>query len=83
MSGNLVSIDYKTRGLEGQTNSPSEYDEWGARKNTKELANRLKGPENCNVTSLPITRATINENMRRDMRVNTPIAVGVGMYQQK
>ena len=80
MIGNLVSSDYKTMCFVGQINSSFEYDEFEFRKNIFELVNRFNGPENFYVSSLPITRATIVENMQRNMRVYIPLAVGLGMF---
>ena len=80
MVGNLVSDDYKTMCFIGQINSSFEYDEFEFRKNIFELVNRFNEPENFYVSSLPITRATVVENMQRDMRVYTPIAVGLGIF---
>ena len=80
MIGNLVSADYKTMCFIGQINSSFEYDEFEFRKNIFELVNRFETPENFYVSSLPITRATVVENMQRDMRVFTPIAIGLGIF---
>ena len=80
MLGNLVSIDYKTMCFVGQINSSFEYDEFEFRKSIFELVNRFNNPENFYVSSLPITRATVVESMQRDMRVYTPIALGLGIF---
>ena len=78
--GNLVSKDFKTMCFVGQINSSFEYDEFEFRKSIFELVNKFNGPENFYVSSLPITRATIVESMQRDMRVYTPVALGLGIF---
>ena len=80
MVGNLVSKDFKTMCFIGQINSSFEYDEFEFRRSIFELVNDFNGPENFYVSSLPITRATIVESMQRDMRVYTPIALGLGIF---
>ena len=43
------------------------------------MVNRFNSLANFYVSSLPITRATTIENMQRDMRLYTPIALGLGI----
>ena len=78
--GNLVSEDFKTMCFVGQINSSFEYDEFEFRRSVFELVNQFNSPENFYVSSLPITRATVVESMQRDMRVYTPIALGLGIF---
>ena len=78
--GNLVSEDFETMCFVGQINSSFEYDEFEFRRSVFELVNQFNGPENFYVSSLPITRATVVESMQRDMRVYTPIALGLGIF---
>ena len=78
--GNLVSNDFNTMCFIGQINSSFEYDEFEFRRKIFELVNRFNNPENFYVSSLPITRATVVESMQRDMRVYTPIALGLGIF---
>ena len=78
--GNLVSNDFNTMCFIGQINSSFEYDEFEFRRAIFELVNRFNNPENFYVSSLPITRATVVESMQRDMRVYTPIALGLGIF---
>ena len=78
--GNLISSDFQTMCFIGQINSSFEYDEFEFRKTVFELVNRFNSPEKFYVSSLPITRATVIENMQRDMRVFTPIAIGLGIF---
>ena len=78
--GNLVSEDFKTVCFIGQINSSFEYDEFEFRRSIFDLVNQFTGPEKFYVSSLPITRATIVESMQRDMRVYTPIALGLGIF---
>ena len=80
MIGNLVSNDYKTLCFIGQINSSFAYDEFEFRKNVYELVNRFSEPEYFYVSSLPITRATVVEYMQRDMRVFTPVAIGLCIF---
>ena len=80
MVGNLVSDDYKTLCFIGQINSSFAYDEFEFRKNVYELVNRFSDPEYFYVSSLPITRATVIEYMQRDMRVFTPVAIGLCIF---
>ena len=80
MVGNLVSDDYKTLCFIGQINSSFAYDEFEFRKNIYELVNRFSDPEYFYVSSLPITRATVIEYMQRDMRVFTPVAIGLCIF---
>ena len=80
MIGNLVSEDYKTLCFIGQINSSFAYDEFEFRKSIYELVNRFSSPEYFYVSSLPITRATVIEYMQRDMRVFTPVAVGLCIF---
>ena len=80
MIGNLVSEDHKTLCFIGQINSSFAYDEFEFRKNIYELVNRFSSPEYFYVSSLPITRATVIEYMQRDMRVFTPVAVGLCIF---
>ena len=80
MIGNLVSEDFKTLCFIGQVNSSFEYDEFEFRKNIFELVNRFSDPESFYVSSLPITRATIIDYMQRDMRVFTPVAIGLCIF---
>ena len=80
MIGNLVSNDYKTLCFIGQINSSFAYDEFEFRKNVYELVNRFSDPEYFYVSSLPITRATVVEYMQRDMRVFTPVAIGLCIF---
>ena len=80
MIGNLVSEDYKTLCFIGQINSSFAYDEFEFRKNIYELVNRFSSPEYFYVSSLPITRATVIEYMQRDMRVFTPVAIGLCIF---
>ena len=80
MVGNLVSKDFKTMCFIGQINSSFEYDELNLDDLSLSLVNDFTGPENFYVSSLPITRATIVESMQRDMRVYTPIALGLGIF---
>ncbi len=77
MVGNLVSEDLRTLCFIGQIITSFEYDEFEFRSKIFELVNRFSGPENFYVSSLPITRATVIENMQRDLRVFTPIALGL------
>ena len=80
MIGNLVSEDFKTLCFIGQVNSSFEYDEFEFRKNIFEQVNRFSDPESFYVSSLPITRATIIDYMQRDMRVFTPVAIGLCIF---
>ena len=80
MIGNLVSEDYKTLCFIAQINSSFAYDEFEFRKNIYELVNRFSSPEYFYVSSLPITRATVIEYMQRDMRVFTPVAIGLCIF---
>ena len=80
MIGNLVSEDFKTLCFIGQVNSSFEYDEFEFRKEIFELVNWFSDPELFYVSSLPITRATIIEYMQRDMRVFTPVAIGLCIF---
>ena len=80
MIGNLVSEDYKTLCFIGQINSSFAYDEFEFRENIYELVNRFSSPEYFYVSSLPITRATVIEYMQRDMRVFTPVAIGLCIF---
>ena len=80
MIGNLVSADFQKMCFIGHINSSIEYDEFEFRKNVFELVNRFSNTEKFYVSSLPITRATIIENMQRDMRVFTPVAIGLGVF---
>lgn len=77
---NLISSDYKKMCFIGQINSSFEYDEFEFRKNIYDLVDDFSDPENFFVSSLPITQATIIDNMQRDMRVFTPIAIGLGIF---
>ncbi|MBC8467460.1 MAG: RND family transporter [Candidatus Marinimicrobia bacterium] len=77
--GNLVSDDFNKLCFIGQITSSFEYDEFEFRQRIFSLVNRFSQPENFYVSSLPITRATIIENMQRDLRVYTPIALGLGI----
>jgi hydrophobe/amphiphile efflux-3 (HAE3) family protein len=77
--GNLVSNDFNKLCFIGQIISSFEYDEFEFRQRVFSLVNRFSQPENFYVSSLPITRATIIENMQRDLRVYTPIALGLGI----
>ncbi|MGY8787767.1 MAG: efflux RND transporter permease subunit, partial [Fidelibacterota bacterium] len=77
--GNLVSNDFNKLCFIGQITSSFEYDEFEFRQRVFSLVNRFSQPENFYVSSLPITRATIIENMQRDLRVYTPIALGLGI----
>jgi len=77
MMGNLVSEDLSKICFIGQITSSFEYDEFEFRNKIFELVNRFSGPEYFYVSSLPITRATIIEYMQRDLRVFTPIALGL------
>ena len=80
MVGNLVSDDYKTMCFIGQINSSFEYDEFAFRQSIFELVNRYSAPETFYVSSLPITRATVIDHMQRDMRVFTPVAIGLCIF---
>ena len=80
MIGNLVSDDFRTLCFIGQVNSSFEYDEFEFRKEIFELVNRFNNPELFYVSSLPITRATIIDYMQRDMRVFTPVAIGLCIF---
>ena len=77
---NLISKDYNTICFIGQINSSFEFDEFEFRKTIYELVDHFSTPEKFYVSSLPITQATIIDNMQRDMRVFTPIAVGLGIF---
>ncbi|MBT3519097.1 MAG: RND family transporter [Candidatus Marinimicrobia bacterium] len=77
--GNLVSNDFNKLCFIGQIISSFDYDEFEFRQRVFSLVNRFSQPENFYVSSLPITRATIIENMQRDLRVYTPIALGLGI----
>ena len=76
---NLVSRDYRKMCFIGQIASSFEYDEFEFRQEVFQLVNRFNSPENFYVSSLPITRATVIENMQRDMRVFTPLALGLAV----
>ncbi len=78
--GNLVSNDYKTLCFVGQINSSFEYDEFQFRKNIYELVDRFTDTEKFYVSSLPITRTTVIEYMQRDIRVFTPVALGLSTF---
>ncbi len=80
MLGNLVSNDFKTLSFICQINSSFEYDEFQFRKDIFGLVNRFSYPEHFFVSSLPITRATVIEYMQRDMRVFTPVAIGLCIF---
>ena len=80
MLGNLVSNDFKTLCFVCQINSSFEYDEFQFRKDIFGLVNRFSYPEHFFVSSLPITRATVIEYMQRDMRVFTPVAIGLCIF---
>ena len=75
--GNLVSDDLKTLCFIGQITSSFKYNEFDFRREVFSLVNRFNLPENFYVASLPITRATVIENMQRDIRVFTPISLGL------
>ena len=68
---NLISKDYNTICFIGQINSSFEFDEFEFRKTIYELVDHFSTPEKFYVSSLPITQATIIDNMQRDMRVFT------------
>ncbi len=77
--GDLVSEDFKKICFIGQITSSFDYDEFKFRKNIFRIVNRFNTVANFYVSSLPITRATTIENMQRDMRLYTPIALGLGI----
>ena len=77
--GDLVSYDYNKICFIGQITSSFDYDEFQFRKNIFRMVNRFNSLANFYVSSLPITRATTIENMQRDMRLYTPIALGLGI----
>ena len=77
--GDLVSYDYNKICFIGQITSSFDYDEFQFRKNIFRIVNRFNSSANFYVSSLPITRATTIENMQRDMRLYTPIALGLGI----
>ena len=79
MVNNFVSSDFKKICFIGQINSSFEYDEFNFRDDVFELVDRFNSPENFYVSSLPITRAIVVEKMQRDLRVFTPIALGLGI----
>ncbi len=80
MVGNLISEDFKTLCFVGQINSSFEYDEFEFRKNIYELVDHFNDSESFYVSSIPITRATVIDYMQRDMRVFTPIALGLCLF---
>ena len=80
MIGNLVSKDFTILCFIGQVNSSFEYDEFEFRKNIFELVNRFSDPESFYVSSLPITRATVIDYMQQDMRLFTPVAIGLCIF---
>jgi len=79
MINNLVSSDFKKICFIGQINSSFEYDEFDFRDDVFELVDRFNSPEKFYVSSFPITRAIVIENMQRDLRVFTPIALGLSI----
>ena len=80
MIGNLISQDFNTICFIGQLNSSFEYDEFIFRKQIFDLVNKFSEPEKFFVSSLPITRATIVDNMQKDMRVFIPAAIGLCVF---
>ena len=77
---NLISKDYTKMCFIGQINSSFDFDEFEFRKDINNLVDQFSYPEEFFVSSLPITQATIIDNMQRDMRVFTPIAIGLGIF---
>ena len=77
---NLISSDYSKMCFIGQINSSFDFDEFEFRKNIYGLVDKFSNPEQFYVSSLPITQATIIDNMQRDMRVFTPVAIGLGIF---
>ena len=77
---NLISKDYTKMCFIGQINSSFDFDEFEFRRDINNLVNQFSYPEEFFVSSLPITQATIVDNMQRDMRVFTPIAIGLGIF---
>ena len=80
MIENLVSSDFQKICFIGQINSSFEYDEFEFRKNIFEIVDQFSNPEKFYVSSLPITRATVIENMKRDMRIFTPVSLGLCVF---
>ena len=80
MIGNLISEDLRTLCFVGQINSSFEYDEFDFREKIHELVDRYDETDKFYVSSLPITRATVIEYMQRDMRVFTPVAIGLCVF---
>ena len=75
--GNLVSDDYNKICFIGQITSSFDYDEFQFRKDINRIVNRFNSEADFYVSSLPITRAATIDNMQRDMRLYTPVAIGL------
>ena len=52
-------------------------DEFQFGKNINRIVNRFNSEADFYVSSLPITRAATIDNMQRDMRLYTPVAIGL------
>lgn len=75
--GNIVSADFRMMAFICQLTVSYDYDEHELVKTIEELVKQFEGPENIYFAGMPITRANVTDQMRRDMSFFLPVGLAL------
>lgn len=75
--GNIVSADFRMMAFICQLTVSYDYDEHELVKTIEELVKQFEGPESIYFAGMPITRANVTDQMRRDMSFFLPVGLAL------
>jgi predicted RND superfamily exporter protein len=73
--GNIISDDFRMMSFICQLTVSYDYDEHELVNTIEELVKQFEGPENIYFAGMPITRANVTTQMRRDMSFFLPVGL--------
>jgi len=75
--GNIVSEDFRMMSFICQLTVSFDYDEHKLVNTIEELVKQFEGPENIYFAGMPVTRANVTDQMRRDMSIFLPVGLAL------
>jgi len=73
--GNIISDDFRMMSFICQLTVSFDYDEHILISKVEDLVNQFEGPENIYFAGMPLTRANVTTQMRRDMSIFLPVGL--------
>ncbi len=73
--GNIISDDFRMMSFICQLTVSFDYDEHILISKIEDLVNQFEGPENIYFAGMPLTRANVTTQMRRDMSIFLPVGL--------